>query len=142
MVVKDDFQSVAQFRKVEMGQDKGLQVDIQVFLCRKNEVIGELDFAVEIITATFWFIMNCIRLCNKEAFVFMLVVAAMQARLSRLAKTARHLMRFGAIMKPHVPAHRNEKHHKGHQKGTDLKQSFFHGRKSTEKTNSPIISFF
>ena len=109
-----------------------LKMNAQMLLGRKNEVVGELDFAVEIFTATFWFIMDCIRLCSKEAFVFMLVVAAMQARLSRLAETARHLMRLGAIMELHVPAHRNEKHHKGHQKGTDLQQSFFHGRKSTE----------
>ena len=91
-----------------------LEMDVQMLLGRKNKVVGELDFAVEIFTATFWFITDCIRLCSMEAYVFMFVVAAMQARLSRLAEAARHLMCFGAIMELHVPAHRNEKHHKGH----------------------------
>ena len=36
-----------------MRQDNGLQVDNQVFVRRKNEVVGELNLAVEIVTATF-----------------------------------------------------------------------------------------
>jgi len=34
-----------------MGQNQGLQTDKQVLVGRKNEVISELDFAVEIVTA-------------------------------------------------------------------------------------------
>ena len=53
MVVKDHLHLVAQLRQIEMRQDKGLQADKQVFVGWKNEVVGELDFAVEILAATF-----------------------------------------------------------------------------------------
>ena len=36
-----------------MGQDEGLQAENQVFVGRKNVVVGELDLAVEVLAAAF-----------------------------------------------------------------------------------------
>jgi hypothetical protein len=62
----------------------------------------------------------------------MMVPYAMHAISSSIAETAHHVMVFGAVMEIHVPTDRYEQHHKGHQKGTDLQQPLFHGRKSKD----------
>ena len=53
MVVEDRVDLGANLRQAEMRQDKGLQIDNQMLVGRKNEVVGELYFAVEVLAATF-----------------------------------------------------------------------------------------
>ena len=117
-----------QVLKVEMGEDKGLKMDVKVFLRGKNKVVGELDLALEVLAAAFRIELYLMRL-REMSFVFVLMVVAMQARFRRLAKAARKVMLRRAIVELHVPAHRNKQHRKGHQKRTDLKQPFFHAAK-------------
>lgn len=87
-----------------MCQDKGLEMDVKVFFERKNEVVGELDFALEILAAAF-----CIELdfmwLREMSLVFVLMLKAMQARLRRLAKAPRQVMLCRTIMELHVPTH-------------------------------------
>ena len=61
--------------------------------------------------------------------MLMMVTQAMHAFRSGIAKTARDMVVFGAVMELYVPAYRDEQHHKGHQKGADLQQPLFHGAK-------------
>ena len=114
-----------------MDEGKRLEMDVKVFFGRKNEVVGELDFALEVLAAAFRIELDFMRL-REMSLVFVLMLKAMQARLRRLAEAPRQVMLCRAIMELHVPTYRDEKHRKGHQKGTDLKQSFFHGRKGTK----------
>ena len=89
-------------------------MDVQMLVCRKNEVVRELDFVVEVLAAAFGAELDFARL-RKMSLVFVLMLKAMRARLCRHAEAARQVMLFGAIVKPHVPTHRDKKHHKGHQ---------------------------
>ena len=109
-----------QFKNVEMKEGKGLEMKRKVFFGRKSETIGELYLAAEIVAATFRLEMYC------NGMVFMHFM-----RLDRRsqADTARELTARPAIMESHVPAYRDEQHHKGHQKRTNLQKSFFHGAK-------------
>ena len=99
-----------------------------MLLRRKNEVVGELNDAFEILAAAFGIELNHI-LMHEMSLVLMLMPQTMQARLRRLTEATRQMMVFGAIMELHVPTHRDEKHHKGHHHGTDLQDSFFHAAK-------------
>ena len=85
-----------------MGQDEGLQVDHQVFIRRKNEVIGELYLAVEVLAAAFGVELEAV-LWHSVGFMLMLVAMTMHARFCRINKTARQVMVFGAIVVFHVP---------------------------------------
>ena len=118
----------AQFRQFEVKQKEGLQTDNQMFFRRKNIVLGELDFPVEVLTATLGIELGFMLLC-KMGLVFMLMVVAMQAQFRRLAKTTRKVMLGRAIVELHVPTHGNEQHHKGHQHRADLQETFFHAAK-------------
>ena len=118
-----------QVLKVEMGENKRLEMNVKVFFRRKNKVVSELDFALEVFAAAFCFELDFMRL-RETGFVFVLMLKAMGTSLRRRdAEAARQVMVFGAIMELHVPTHRNEQHRKGHQKRTDLKQPFFHAAK-------------
>ena len=68
-----------------MGQDEGMQADNQLFLWRKNEVIGELDFAVEVLTATFGVELYDILRQRGFHFVLMMVIPAMHAVVGGIA---------------------------------------------------------
>ena len=85
-----------------MGQDEGLQVDHQVFIRRKNEVIGELYLAVEVLAAAFGVELEAV-LWHSVGFMLMLVAMTMHARFCRINKTARQVMVFSAIVVLHVP---------------------------------------
>ena len=102
-----------------MVQNEGLQTDDQVFVSRKNKVVGKLDLAVEVIAAAFGVELDDI--LRKSGFLFMLVMVshAMHTFSRGIAKTAHDVMVFGAVMKLHVPTHRDEQHGKSHQKGSD-----------------------
>ena len=97
-----------------MRQDDGLQVDNQVFVGRKNEVVGELYLTVEVVTATFGVEMHNIERQRGFHFMLMIVSQTMHTIRGSIAETAHHVMVFGAIMELHVPAYRNQQHRKGH----------------------------
>lgn len=122
-----------QLLKVEMEEDKRLEMVVKLFVKRKNEVIGELDLAVEVIAAAFGIELHDI--VRQSGFHFMLVmmIPAMHAVVGCIAQAARHVVVFGAIMELHVPTDRDKQHGKGHQKGTDSQQPFFHGAKVGKK---------
>ena len=112
-----------------MRQDDGLQVDNQVFVRRKNEAVGELDLAVEVIAAAFGIELHDIVRQSGFHFMLVMVTPAMHAVVGCIAQAAHHVMVFGAIMELHIPSSRDEQHHKGHQEGADLQQSLFHAAK-------------
>lgn len=97
-----------------MRQDDGLQVDNQLFVRRKNEVVGELYLTVEVVTATFGIEMHNIERQRGFHFMFMIVSQTMHTIRGSIAETAHHVMVFGAIVELHIPSSRDEQHHKGH----------------------------
>lgn len=104
-----------------------------MFVGRKNEVVGKLDLAVEVLTTAFGLELDDIeRLDGLRFLVIMMVPQAMHACCGSVTEAAGHVMIFGAIMELHVPSDRDKQHRKGHQKGADLQQPLFHGRKSTK----------
>ena len=111
-----------------MGQDEGLQAENQVFVRRKNVVVGELDLAIEVLAAAFGVELEAV-LWHSVGLMLVLVAMAMHARLCSVNEAARHMMVFSAIVELHVPTHRDEKHHKGHHQGSDTQDSFFHAAK-------------
>ena len=114
-----------------MGQDEGLQIDNQVFVNRKNIVVGELDLAIEIVAAAFGIELDPIKLPKVHFgfFMLLLMVKAMHTMVCHCTKAARQQVVFGTVMELHVPTHRDEQHHECHQKGADVQQPFFHGAK-------------
>ena len=86
-----------------MGQDEGMQADNQLFLWRKNEVIGELDFAIKVIAAAFGIELHDIVRQRGFRFMLMVVTQAMHAVVGCIAQAARHVVVFGAVMEFHIP---------------------------------------
>ena len=123
-----------------MGQDEGLQADNQVFVRRKNKVIGELDLAVEVLTATFGVELYDILRQRGFHFVLMMVLPAMHAVVGCIDKATCRMVVFSAVMELHIPTDRDKQHGKGHQEGTDLQQSFFHAAKVGKKVE--LCRFF
>ena len=76
-----------QILKVKMEEDKRLEMDVKLFVRRKNEVVGELDLAVEVIAAAFGIELHDI--VRQSGFHFMLVVVipAMHAVVGCIAQT-------------------------------------------------------
>ena len=111
-----------QLLKIEMSEDNRLQMDVDVFFRRKNEVVSELDLAVEVFAAAFGVEMDDLMKRGRCRFVLMMVMMtqAMHAFRGSIDKTAGYMVVLGAVMELHVPSHRDEQHHKGRQKGTDL----------------------
>ena len=141
MVIENCTHSGTYLRQVQTGQDKGLQTDNQVFVWRKNIVVGELYLTVEVLAAAFGVELNDFLRQSWLCFlVVMMVSQTMYTFSGGIAKTAHDMMVFGAIMELHIPSDRHEQHRKGHQKGTDLQQPLFHGCKSREK--GVMVSFF
>ena len=103
-------------------------MEFEVFVRRKNVVVGELYLAFEVLAAAFGVELNAM-LWHSVGFMFVLVAMAMRARFCRVNEAARQMMVFGAIVELHVPPYRDKEHHKGRQKGTDLQDSFFHAAK-------------
>ena len=94
-----------QLLKVEMGKGKRLNMDVKVFLGRKNEVVSKLDFALEVLATAFGVELKPV-LMYEMGFVLMLMLQAMRASLRwHNTKTARQVMVFGAIVELHVPTH-------------------------------------
>ncbi len=122
-----------QLLKVEMDEGKRLEIDVKLFVRRKNEVIGELNFAVEVIAAAFGIKLHDIVRQSGFHLMLVMVIPAMYAVVGCIAQTARHVVVFGAIVELHIPTDRDKQHGKGHQEGTDLQQSLFHGAKVGKK---------
>ena len=142
MVVEDLSHLNEDFIQVKMWQNKRLQTDNQLFFKRKNKVVGELDFAVEIVAAAFGAELERIvlpKMCF-SFFVLKFMVEAMQTMVYHCTEAARQLMVFGAVMELHIPSNRDKQHGKGHQEGTDLQQSLFHGAKVGKKVE--LCRFF
>ena len=108
-------------------------MDVKLFLRRQNEVIGKLDLAVEVIAAAFGIELHDIVRQSGFRFMLVVVIPAMHAFVGCIDKAACRMVFFGAIMELHIPTDRDKQHGKGHQKGTDLQQSFFHGAKVGKK---------
>ena len=115
-------------------------MNIKLFVRRKNEVVGELDLAVEVLTATFGVELYDILRQRGFHFVLMMVLPAMHAVVGGIAQTPRRMVVFGAIMELHVPTDRDKQHDEGHQERTDLQQSLFHGAKVGKKVE--LCRFF
>ena len=106
---------------------------VKLFVRRKYEVISKLDLAVEVIAAAFGIELHDIVRQSGFHFMLVMVIPAMHAVVGCIAQTACHVVVFGAIMELHVPTDRDKQHGKGHQEGTDLQQSLFHGAKVGKK---------
>ena len=61
--------------------------------------------------------------------MLMMVSYAMLAFYCGITETTRQLVVFGAVMELHVPTYRDEEHHEGHRKGSNLQQPLFHAAK-------------
>ena len=137
-VVEDRADLGTQVRQVKMGQDKGLQLDNQMFVGRKNIVVGELDLAVEVLATALGIIMECfvlLKVCF-GSFVLVFMVEAVHTLVCHYAKTAHKLVVFGTIVEFHVPPDRDEQHREGQQKGADLQQPIFHSFISPKSLSS------
>ena len=122
-----------QLLKVEMDEDKRLEMDVKLFVRRKNVVVGKLNLAFEILTATFGVELYDILRQRGFHFVLMMVLPAMHAVVGGIAQTPRRMVIFGAVMELHIPPDRDKQHDEGHQERTDLQQSLFHGAKVGKK---------
>ena len=97
-----------------MREDYRLEMNVDVFVRRKNVVVGKLDLAVEVIAAAFGIEMEDLVKRDRLRFVLMMVTQAMHAFRGGIAETARHVVILGTIMDLHVPSHRDKQHHKSH----------------------------
>ena len=90
-----------------------------------------MNFSVKIIATAFFIEMHDIKMLLKlsDIHVTVRMVLAVLAKARGIAEAAQQMMVFGAIVKIHVPTHRNEKHQKRHQKGSYLQNAFFHAAK-------------
>ena len=103
-----------QLLKVKMKEDKRLEMDVKLFVRRKNEAVGELDLAVEVIAAAFGIELHDIVRQSGFHFMLMIVSQTMHTIRGSIAETAHHVMVFGAIVELHVPSCRDKEHHKSH----------------------------
>ena len=89
-------------------------MDVDVFVRRKNVVVGKLNLAVEVVAAAFGIEMEDFVKRDRLRFVLMMVTQAMHTLRSGIAETACHMMILGAVMELHVPSNGDKEHHKGH----------------------------
>ena len=87
-----------------MRENKRLEMDVKVFVGRKNEVVGELNHTLEILAAAFGVELQAVVL-DKMSLMLMFVGKAMHTRFCRIDKTAAQMVVFGAIVELHVPTH-------------------------------------
>ena len=76
-----------QLLKVEMDEDKRLEMDVKLFVRRKNIVVGELDLAIEVLAAAFGVELYAM-LRHGVGFMLVLVTEAVHTRLRSIDKTA------------------------------------------------------
>ena len=91
-----------QLLNVEMDEDKRLEMDVKLFVRRKNIVVGELDLAIEVLAAAFGVELEAV-LWHSVGLMLVLMAMAMHARLCRVNEAARQVMVFGAIVELHIP---------------------------------------
>ena len=112
-----------------------LKMQVQLLFGGEGETVGELDSAVEVVAAAFRVEMHCSGMMLMRFLVARVEVEAMRVGRGLHADMARHFVARCAVMEAHVPADRDEQHHKGRHKSSYLQQPLFHGRKNTEKHN-------
>ena len=121
----------AQFSQVEVGQKEGLQADNQVFVGRKNVVVGELDLAVEVLAAALGAELdNIVRQVFFRFLVPMMMPYTMHAFRGCINETARKVMVFSTIVELHIPPKRTAP--RGPSKRSRFATGVFSCRKSTE----------
>ena len=76
-----------QFLKIEMREDYRLEMDVKVFLGRKNVVVGKLNLAFEVLAAAFGVELYAM-LRHSMSFMLVLVTEAVHTRLRSIDKTA------------------------------------------------------
>ena len=76
-----------QVLKIEMDEDKRLEMEFKVFLRRKNVVVGELNLAFEVLAAAFGVELYAM-LRHGVGFMLVLVTEAVHTRLRSIDKTA------------------------------------------------------
>ena len=103
-------------------------MDFGVFFWRKDVVVGELYLAFKLLAAAFGVKLETVLLYSM-GLMFVLVTETMEASLRSITKATRQMMVLGAIVELHVPTHRDEEHHKGHQQGSDMQDLVFHAAK-------------
>lgn len=74
-----------QLLKVEMEEDKRLEMVVKLFVKRKNEVISKLDLAVEVIAAAFGIELHDIVRQSGFHFMLVMVIPAMHAVVGCIA---------------------------------------------------------
>ena len=130
VIAEDHFHVVAELRQVEMGQNDGLQIDNQVFVGRKNIIVGELDLAVEVFAAALGIELDdIVQFSGFHLMVLMMVPHAMHTCHRGITEATRQLVVFSTIVEFHIPPDRDEQHREDQQKGADLQQPFFHAAK-------------
>ena len=107
----------------------------EVLFGRKSETIRELYLAVEVVAAALGSEMRGHGMVLVAFLAALGVTAALGVHWRTRPDVARHRVARRAVMEAHVPADRDEQHHKGHHKSSYLQQPLFHGRKNTEKHN-------
>ena len=93
-----------QLLKVEMGEDKRLEMDFGIFFWRKDVVVGELYLAFKLLAAAFGIKLEAV-LRHSMGLVLVFVTETMEASLCSIAKATRQMMVLGAIVELHVPTH-------------------------------------
>jgi hypothetical protein len=91
-----------------------LQADNQVLVRGKNEIVGELDFAIEVLATALGVELDDIMWQN-YFLVPVMMPHAMYAFSGGIAKTACQVVVFSTVMELQIPADRDEQHHEGHQ---------------------------
>ena len=76
-----------QLLKVEMGEDKRLEMDVEVFVGRKNVVVSKLDLAVEVLAAAFGVELDTV-LRHGMGLMLVLMTEAVRTRLRSIDETA------------------------------------------------------
>ncbi len=76
-----------QFLEIEMREDYRLEMDVKVFLRRKNVVFGELNLAFEVLAAAFGVELYAM-LRPSVGLMLVLVTEAVHTRLRSIDKTA------------------------------------------------------
>ena len=93
-----------------MGQDEGLQAENQVFVRRKNIVVGELDLAIEVLAAALGVELNGILWRSGFHLMIIMMPHAMHALGGGITEATHDVMVFGTIVELHVPTDRDKQH--------------------------------
>ena len=118
-----------------MKEDERLVMKIlELFRC-KYVLISELYLAIEVVAAALGIEMRRRGMVLVAFLAALGVTEALCVHWQTHSDVACHRVARRAVMEAHIPTDRDEQHHKGQQKTTDLQQTFFHGRKNTKSNH-------